>query len=265
MLLMFVLGYPYERAYAPMATVGFIILAMALDALLARWQWARLLAVVLCLVLSAVAYPPEIKVLHDLKQFEDHIASEIRNAPRQAVLREYRFVGSNHFATPLRYVSSEYFNRESTYRAFFDKDNVQFVSDSVYERFHSQRLLDGARVLPMVSDRPEIADTVLGFPDQFYMIVLVKGDTLPASPQIAIYHLSDPNIGLTPEERQKRKNYALDADFVPCGFYPLFYQGRQVLVFPLINDVTSSITFQLDNDNELGEMTLTPQREHWMH
>ena len=256
-MMLLVLGYPYDRAYAPMATVGFIILAMALDHLLARRTWARLAVIVLCLAVSVMVYPPKMKVLADLKQFEDRIAREIKAAPRQAILHEERFEGFSTFATPLSYVSREFFDREDIYRAFFDKDNVQFVSDSVYERYHSQRLLDGAQRLPLVSDRPEIADTVLGFADQNYMIVVVNTDTLPTTRQQATYHLSDPERGLSEYERTIRKRYGVSADFAVHGYYPLYYQGKLLLVFPLIDDATSSISFPLDEEDKLGEMTLS--------
>ena len=189
MLLMIALGYLYDRAYAPMATVGFIILAMVIDSLTAQRSVVRLAVIILCLAVSALYYPPRMKVLRDLKQFEDRIASDISQAPSQAVLHEYVFNGSSPFATPLRYVSREFFNRESTYRAYFGKENVQFVDDSVYARYHEGRLLDGAKPMPMVSDRPEIADTVLLIAGQDYMIIPVKGDTLPASPRHRFFSL----------------------------------------------------------------------------
>ncbi len=258
-VLMIGLGYPYDRAYAPMATVGLIVMAMAADALLARWPWARVAAIIACLILSVVAYPPEMKVLRDLKAFEDRIAADIQSAPRQAVLHEYKFVGSNHFATPMMYNSSEFFNRESTYRGFYGKDNVQFVSDSVYARYHTGRLMDGAALLPLVSDRPEIADKAYAIPGQDYMVIVINRDTLPASPQLATYHLSEPAAGLSPQEIEGRKKYGLETDFVPHGCYPLYHQGQLLLVLPLIDENTSRITIPLDNDGTLGEMTLSRQ------
>ncbi len=259
MLLMIALGYLYDRAYAPMATVGFIILAMVIDNLTTqRRPEVRLAVIILCLAVSALFYPPRMKVLRDLKLFEDRIASDIAQAPSQAVLHEYFFGGSSPFATPLRYSSRDYFNRESTYRAYFGKENVQFVSDSVYARYHEGRLLDGAKPLPMESDRPEIAETVLGIPGQNYMVILVKGDTLPASTQQSIFHLKSQEIALSPQEIEGRKRLGIDTDFVPHGYYPLYYQGHQLLILPCIDRTVSHITIQLDYTGELGELTLTP-------
>ena len=260
-MMLIALGYPYDRAYAPMATVGLIILIMAIDNLLAGHKWARIAAIILCLAASAVAYPPKMKVLADLKRFEDRIAEEIKAAPRQAILREERFKGFSTFATPLSYVSREFFDREDIYRAYYDKDNVQFVSDSVYDRYHSGRLLSGAQPLPLRSNRPEIADTILGFADQDYMIVVVNADSLPTSRQQATYHLSDPGRGLSEHELKMRQRYGVSADFAVHGYYPLYYQGKLLLVFPLIDEATSSISFPLDDEGKLGEMTLTRSPE----
>lgn len=257
--LMFVLGYLYERAYAPLATVAFIILVMAADYLLSRWQWSRwlrLLAIIFGLALSVFAYSRSMPVLHDLKVFEDNIVRDINAAPRHAILHEYRFNGYSRFATPLNYVSATYFNRESTYCAYYKKDNVQFVDDSIYVRYHSGRLLDGARLMPLVSDRPEIADTVLSFPDQDYMIVVLNVDTLPPTPQISNYYLNQPDETLTEEDRQFRADRGLDESFEIKGFYPLYYQGKHLLVFPLVDDATSHIVIQLDYDHLMGDMTL---------
>ena len=260
-LMMLALGHPYDRVYSPMATVATIILAMTLDRLLAGRKWARLAAIGIFIGMSLVAYPPKMKVLADLKQLEDKIARDLVAAPRHAILHEERFKAYSPFATPLSYVSSEFVNRECIYRAYYDKDNVQFVSDSVYDRYHTGRLLDGAMRLPLTSDRPEIGDTVLGFDKQDYMVLVVNADTLPTSPQQAIYHLADSEHGLSELEKKIRKRYGVDADFVLHGYYPLYYQGKLLLVFPLIDEFTSSITFQIDDDDALGEMTLTRQPE----
>ena len=264
MLVMFLLGYLYERAYAPLATVAFIIVAMAIDWLLSsqHWgRWARLVIVALSLAMSGVAYAHAARVLSSLKVFEDSIDHDIKAAPRQAILHEYHFRGYSRFATPLCYASAEYFNRESTYCAYYDKDNGQSVSDSIYNRYHSGRLLDGSQLLPMMSDRPEIADTVLRFPDQDYMIVVLNADTLEPSPQFANYFLKRASEDLTEQDRQYRDKYGLNSEYTLRSYYPLYYQRRHLLVLPLIDDITSHIVLQLDYDGSMGNMTLTPVQD----
>lgn len=258
-ILMFGLGYLYDRAYAPIATVSLIILIMAVDSLLNRWHWGgwlRVAAIVFGILASAYFYSDAMTVLHRLKTFEDNIDREIKAAPRHAILHEYHFKGYSRFATPLSYESAGFFTREATYCAYYDKDNVQFVNDSIYDRYHSGRLLDGAEPMHLVSDRPEIADSVLAVPGPDYMLVVLNVDTLPPCPQLATYYLAEAGAGLTEEEKLFRSQHGLADDFEPHGFFPLYYQGQQMLVLPLMNDNISHIVFQLDYDGHLGEMTL---------
>ena len=258
--LMLVLGYLYDRAYAPLSVVSFIIVAGAVDILLTSWhhgKLVRLLLVPLALGASAYFFTHALRALHSLKAFEDQIAQDIAAAPRHAVLHEYRYDGSNRFITPLRYVSTDFFNREATYCAYYDKDNVQFVNDTIYARYHSGRLLDGAVPMHLVSDRPEIADSVLAVPGADYMLVVLNVDTLLPCPQLATYYLASPGAGLTEEQKRFRSQHGLADDFEPHGFFPLYYQGQQMLVLPLMDENISHIVLQLDYDGSLGEMTLS--------
>ena len=261
--LMLALGYLFERAYAPITTVAFIIVAMGIDRFLSGWQWersARLLLTAIALVISAIALYRAGALLHELKAFEDNIEREITAAPRHAVLHEYRFEKKGRFITPLRYVSTDFFNREATYCAYYDKDNVQFVDDSIYDRYHTGSLLDGAIPMPMVSDRPEIADSVLAIPNINYMVILLK-DTLLPTPQLATYYLAEPGAGLSEQEKQYRSRHGMADNFEPHGFFPLYYQGRQMLVCPFMNRNISHAEFQLDYDGTLGTMTLTREAD----
>ena len=258
--LMFVLGYLFDRAYAPIATVSLIILIMAVDDLLSHWHWGgwlRVGAIVFGILASVYLYADDLGVLHRLKTFEDDIDREITAAPRHAILHERHFKGYSRFITPLSYDSWNFFTREATYTAYYDKDNVQFVNDSIYDRYHSGRLLDGAVPMHLVSDRPEIADSVLAVPGPDYMLVVLNVDTLLPCPQLATYYLAEPGAGMTEEEKRFRSQHGVANDFEPHGFFPLYYQGQQMLVMPLIDENTSRIVLQLDYDDRLGEMTLS--------
>lgn len=136
-LVMFALGVIHERAYAPLVTVAFLIIAAAADWLLQRWQWARVAAVVVCLGLAAFTFARGIKMQDAYKAYDDQVVSEIRTAPRQAVLRERHFDGYSRFIKPMNYRSTDFFGHEVVYCGYYNKENVQFVSDSVYSRYHS--------------------------------------------------------------------------------------------------------------------------------
>ena len=256
-LVMFALGSLGERAYSPLATASFIIVAMAADNLLKRWQWLRAAVIAIALALTVYSGYKAMRDIVSYKAYEDRNFSEIVSAPSQAVLRERQFDTYSRFVTALRYVSDEYFVREDIYREYFGKENVQFVSDSVYERYHSHRLLDGAEAMPLTTDRQDIVGTFYRFPDQDYMVTRLNTDTLPSTPQLAFYYNAPGNKALTADEIAYRRKYGLITDYNNKGFYPLRYDGEILLVFPLMNSDISYVTFPLGFTAHDNEVTIT--------
>ena len=259
-LVMLALGIIHERAYAPLATVALIIVVIGADVLLARWQWARLAVVVAALAVAAFTWGRGIKVLNDYHAFENQVVSEIVSAPRQAVLHERFFPVYSRFIKPVNHNSTHYFAQGVVYCGYFDKDNVQFVSDSVYERFHEGRLLEGVKPLSFTCDRPDVTDSLFAIHGQDYMVAVLKTDTLPRTFQMARYYMSQPGSGLTDEEAAKRADYGLDTEYTPYGFYPLRYQGRNLLIFTLPTRYTDRIVFPVGMGFKPEEATITLER-----
>ena len=253
-LFMFAMGFRVinERAYAALVTVGFIITARTACWLLSRWPWARMAVAAGALAMSAYATVHAYGPVKAYKAFEDGVVSDIVKAPREAVLLERRFDGYSRFVFPLRFVSSETFMRENVYCTYYDKDNVQFVSDSVYARYHQGRLLDGAVEAPVKTDRPDIVNTMLTIPGQEYMVITLNVDTMPFTSQQASYVVS----ALSQEEMEFRNNYGLFTDHTPQGFYPLRYQDRLLLIFPSVSDSVEHIEFPIDNLEPPTQVTL---------
>lgn len=253
-LFMFAMGFRVinERAYAALVTVGFIITARTACWLLSRWPWARMAVAAGALAMSAYATVHAYGPVKAYKAFEDGVVSDIVKAPREAVLLERRFDGYSRFVFPLRFVSSETFMRENVYCDYYDKDNVQFVSDSVYARYHQGRLLDGAVEAPVKTDRPDIVNTMLMIPGQEYMVITLNVDTMPFTSQQASYVVS----ALSQEEMEFRNNYGLFTDHTPQGFYPLRYQDRLLLIFPSVSDSVEHIEFPIDNLEPPTQVTL---------
>ena len=247
MCVMFALGVVNERAYATLTTVSFIIVAMAIHELLSRCNWIRLAVTLVALALSAFTFVRAYGPLQHYNAYEKDVFSQLREAPRQAILRETRFNDYSRFVNPLRFVSREMFLREDIYCAYFDKENVQFVSDSVYDRYHSGRLLDGAVAMPFETDRPDIIDTVLAIPGQDYMVLVLKLDSMPFTSQHAYYMLSPTGEGLSADEIAFRRRYGITTDRIDYGFYPLRYQGRMLLIFPAIDENVGSVEFPIDH------------------
>ena len=260
-LVMFVLGIRHERAYAALATVSFIVTAIVLDAVLSgRRSWLRIALIAACLALTSVAGIRAFKVMNAYKAYEQNVITEIAAAPRQAVLRERHFDGYSRFVTPLCYASSDFFVREDIYREYFDKDNVQFVSDSIYDRYHSGRLLDGAEPLSVTSNRPDIVDTLLCFPDQDYAVAPLRVDSLPNIYQQARYYETALGEDADAGTRVYRYRYGLEIDHRPVGFYPLRYGSRLLLIFPYFNDDVTTVVFPVNGQKPFTEVTLTINR-----
>ena len=256
---MFALGLNHERAYAPLVTVAAIIVIKAADALLGgRWQRLRLLAVIALLGLCVFTYGRGIKVLGQYKAFNEQVEREIAEAPAQAVLLERQFDGYSRFIKPMNFMSTNYFAHEVIYRAYYGKNNVQFVSDSVFERFNEGRLLEGTQALAVKSDLPNVADTVYAFTDQDYIAIPLKNHSLPCTFQTARYY-SNSDQSISPEEAQRRKDYGINIDYEPRGFYPIEYQGRSYLISAPIGKQDNKLVFPLTLPPSPQELTLEIQ------
>ena len=246
MLFLFILGWIPERPYAPLVTVSLIITIIAADYLLHKLQWLRMIAVILCLAVSAMTFGRGVTVLTDYKAVDERVVNEIRSAADQAILRQSPFTRYNRFLYPLPMQSDRFFQNEYIWRAYFDKDNVQFVSDSIYDRFYSGRLLDGAVEMPFTSDNPALTGPVVAFSDQDYMLLPLNVDTLPTSYQVGTAYRCDTIDSLSESDIDFRKKYALKATSDPIGYYPLRYDGKVIMILPLVGNGVSSMELLLD-------------------
>lgn len=253
----FILGMIHERVYTPLVSVAVIVVTKAVDAWLKRWPWLRLAVIVGGLALCVFTLGRGVKVLRDYKAFDDQVVAEVATAPRQAVLRARMFDTYSRFIKPMNYNSLNYFAQEVVYCGYYDKDNVQFVSDSVFVRYHSGRLLEGARAVHVLSDRPDVTDSIYIMAGQDYMVVMLK-HPVPHTFQMARYYMAQPEVTMTDIEKERRANYGLTVDYTPQGFYPLDYQGRHLLIFPMNLSGVSRIVFPLELGlNPSQEVTLT--------
>lgn len=242
-LVLLVLGLMPKRPYAPLATVSLIICTIAADTLLRRWIPLRAIAIALCLLVSGITFGHGIKELKIYKVDEERMVSEIRSASGQAILHENPCAGSSRFLYPLPMESDHFFTNEYIWRAYFDKENIQFVSDSVYIRFHEGRLLDGAIEMPFKTDRPDVGGSVVAFPDQDYMLLTLLTDTLPTAYQVGTSYR---NEDLTAYDQAYRRKHAIASATDPFGYYPLRYGDKVVMVLPLWGDEVSRAELLLD-------------------
>lgn len=256
-LVMLALGVNHERAYAPLVTVAFILLAVVADRVLRRWPWARVALIVVSLALAVFTFGRGVKMLQEYKVYDDATITEVVNAPDQAIVRERQFDGYSRFVKPMNFSSTRFFAHEIIYRAYFNKKNVQFVSDSVYVRFHEGRLLDGALSEVLPSDRPDLVGPVYTFPDQDYAAILIKTPNLPCTFQIArFYRFSVCGESADPTDMARRHRYGLPTDYDPHGFYPIVYQGQCYLITDVTDPFDVKMVFPLSMPPAPQEITL---------
>lgn len=257
-LILLALGLNPERPYAGLVTVSAIITIKAVDALLRRWPLLRAVALLACLALAGWTFARGIVTLGEYRAHEQRVIDEMRSAPAQAILPESPFKGHDPFLYTLPMESDRYFTNEYIWRAYFDKENVQFVSDSVYVRFHNGRLTEGAVEMPFTSDRPDVAGRVVAFPDQDYMLLTLKCDTLPTAYQMGWAYWEESQQVLSEQEQAYRRQHGVGAASDTFGYYPLRYQGQVVMVLPVFDNAVSSALLLLDY---AGENLLTLHRD----
>ena len=216
----FVLGKDQQRLYFAVSMAGLILVIMAVYALLHRSWWLRLAVVVAGLALCAKCYPANIAIMKQYREFFNRVDGEIRKTPgRQVVLKTQQFDGYSRFVKYFNFNSWDYLIREETLCYHYDKDNVQFVPDSIYERYHSERLLDGA--IPVVFSSPDCKDIEAVFavpvaPGSDYMAVKMAQDTVSRSYQFAEAFNADGS----PQP-------------IPVPYFPVLYLGHEYLIFPM--------------------------------
>ena len=253
-LVMFLLGQTTERAYAPLFTVALLILTMAADRVSRHWPWVRLAAVVLCLGLAGYTAARGVGELRRYRAYDNQAMAEVRSAPAQAILLERQYDGYSRFIKPMNFTSTHFFAHEDIYRGYFGKRNVQFVSDSVYVRYHESRLLDGATVSVPRPGSSSLFKRVYTLDNQDYIAIELATADMPSSFQTAELRPAG-NGASSAREQQRRRDYGITIDYDPAGFYPIDYQGRVYLICGAPGPAVRSVTFPL-------AFSAHPQQDH---
>ena len=243
--LMFGLGLQMQRPYATLALVGLVIIINLVDHLLKCSMPLRAATVLLCLVVSAWASIQAIGVMRDYQDYSNLVKREVIASPQQAVLHPRSFDGSSRFIYSASFSSTDFFNNQYIWRYYYDKENVQFVPDSVYVRYHDGRLMSGAIALPFRDDHGGLVNEVLAFPDQDYVLLSLKLDTVPNAFQAGRSFFRSKQA-LSAAERQA---CVTDSDGTPCHIYscyPLRYQDKILYVLPPISDNDTCVLVLLD-------------------
>lgn len=258
-LVMMVFGLDEQRPHAPLAVVTLIVTINAADALLRRVDVVRLLVIITGLALSSWLCVTALRVLKDYKAYSDQLRHELMASPRQAVLHPRWFTTYNRFVYALQFSSDDFFTNQFIWRHYYDKENVQFVPDSVYNRYYEGRLLNGGIKMPFKDDHGGLVKEVLAFPDQDYMAVKLNLDTVPCVYQVGHAFYKSPDA-LT---RQQRSSLVEVKREVYCSlfcYYPLRYQDDVLFVFPVPkdNDTCLQVVLNQEGSDELRLFRTAP-------
>ena len=223
----FVVGKDQQRLFFSVSMMGLLLVVMAVHALLKRVWWLQLIVIVAGLAVCARYYPANIQTMHDYQTFYNQVDDTIKQTPgRQVVLRVQSFDTYSRFIKYFNFDSWNFLIREETLCRHYDKDNIQFVPDSVYHRYYNGQLLDGAVTLPFTSPDCEDVEAVLALPGPDYIAVQMHQDTISRSYQFANVFTADG----TPAE-------------FPIPYFPLLYQGHEYLIFPTPDKEVARLTF----------------------
>lgn len=236
-----VVGKDQQRLYFSMTMYGFILVVTGLNWLCDRFECLRLAVVVAGLAICVKCYPGNIAMMKSYQGFFNGIEAEITQSPdRQVILKKRFFEGYSRFIKYFNFDSWNTFIRGETLCHQYDKDNIQFVTDSIYDRYHSNRLLDRAMPMPFAAqDCPEV-EAVLAMSIQGYMAVKMRQDTVSYTYQFA-------------------QAYKADGTPLPTvSYFPIVYQGHEYFIFPMIENNVDKIVFTpFEFDGEPVTLTRT--------
>ena len=237
----FLLGRNSARMYTAFACVSFIIMAMVLNTLFKRWWWLAAAVSLAGLAVCASKLSYNVGQVKQYNEFFKATEQDIRDSDDdQAILTVHDFPGYSRFVKLFALDSWNHFIHEGTLTQHYGKGNLQFVSDSIYARYHGGRLTDGMQPMPFTTDRPSDIEGVYGVPGQEYMLIKT----------------THPGITHSYQETQ-----AIDTSgnpvFLPPHYFPIKYQGAVYLVFPVLDDTVCEVQFQPFGE---GTPTLTLTR-----
>ena len=223
----FIVGKDQQRPFFAVSMVGLILVVMAIYAVIKRVWWLQLLVIIGGLALCVKCYPANIRTMKQYQEFFNQVEADIRQTPdRQVILKVPHFDGYSRFIKYLNFDSWNYLIREETLCFHYDKDNIQFVNDSVYNAYHEGRLLDGAVPVPFEARDCEAVQEVFALPARGYVAVQMSQDTISYAYQFA---------------------QAFQADGTPMPFpvpyLPLLYQGHEYLIFPSLDEKVARLSF----------------------
>lgn len=243
----FVVGKDQARLFFPVTIAGLILVVMAVHDFAKRLRWLSFVVIVVGLVICVRYYPGNIATVKRYQAFFNQVDHDIRQTPdAQVVLGERIFNGYSRFVKNFNFESWNFLIREETLCRYYGKNNIQFVPDTILSLYHENRLLDGAEALPFVASDSAVVESVIAVPGQRYMAVKLRQDTVSCSYQFALAYKKD------------------GSSLLPVSYFPLLYQGQEILVFPIIGNEVDKLEFSpFALDGETIDLKRTASNPEW--
>ena len=225
---LFALGWDAERVYFGVSVFSLAIVLRAFRPNLVRldrFRFSCLPLVALCAIPATTA----LRATASYSAYDDLVYSEVRQAPRQCIVRERPFDLKSRFAyvTTLKPDRHLFHNRVKAF--YYGKDFIQALPDDLYDVVTSRT----PDVALAPTDIKIDGRALYTFGDYWLLPV----DGIPAKRLVAAYHVKTDNTHL--KTRQRVIRYLLNTLDSPPEEYPCYgieIAGETYLVLPRHNE-----------------------------
>lgn len=255
-------GMIIERPYTFMVTVCMAVVLRSLYLWLTQQlrPSLRMRATAVCLTACAVGGALALTNIAIYHNYDNQIVSQMRNGPRQCIILASQSPVNSRWVLPDIYDNDAYNCAYRTmYSYYFDKDNVQFLSPEIWQRYTQGQLLQGAVAAPFVSSDSTIATTLLALPEQNYALMpLAQG----FAPRNGLGKVFRTDIEQYWGKAATQRRYLLGSllDHAPIRPYWLISNGKPYIVIASrIDDKVTSIEMKFYRDGKWCSFTFTRQ------
>ncbi|MBR5102377.1 MAG: hypothetical protein IK092_04575 [Muribaculaceae bacterium] len=253
---MFAFAVLPERVYTGFAVLGFLVVAQAVFRLLEGRTSLMFWATALLLLASLYPAAKAMKNVIGYRTFNDNVEQAIAQAPRQCILPVYEFPRSR-WVSPSYYDSHRYSSYVEYYNLYYDKDNVVFLRDSLYDRVNSDNLLRGSKLLDFSSSNSEVIDTVYAFPGNYFALVPMDRKNIKIEFDLVTMKVHNIEERYDADELANKKLWGTLKQVEQGYIYYIEWHGRYFLVLPEIQDDVLSVDVPVLIDGKNATVTLT--------
>lgn len=236
----FVVGKDQPRLFFPVSMSALIIVVMAV-AIIGRYlRWLPLVVIVVGLSICVKYYPGNLDTMRRYQTFFNRVDQDIRQVAGPQVILEQRIFGDySRFIKYFNFESWNFLIREETLCRYYGKENIQFVPQGIYHRYHDGTLLDSVGSMPFKAIPGSNVEAVLAPSGGEFMAVAMRLDATACSYQFALAYKDD------------------GSPLLPVSYFPLLYHGKEIILFPLVGNEVDRLEF---SPYALDGETITLQR-----